>query len=182
MEVEGGGNATASEQAWAKVDELNTKFTDLLTKRRQLFDAIKAMNPGEQKDAAVREFNEIEDSLVVSYIFPGVRKIFGSLGYSGPSMDLPGTLGILPALWAAFVGASWATQALVAASAVLLIGYIAEVTLRYGAMIVRPSIAAQIREPGIASQVGDVSKVAVYGVIALVAAYLFLPMLKKSKG
>lgn len=177
MPVESGGGESG---AWAKISELQEKFSQVLDERRALFNAIKAMPPGARKDAMVTEFNDIENSIVVSYLFPGIRQIFQMIGYETPSTDLPGTLGFLPALWAAFAGASIATQAVVAASAVALIGYCVEVLARYSAMKSNPNLAPILADQGIAGQAGAVAKVAVIGAIALVGLYLFLPMLKRS--
>lgn len=177
MPVESGGGESG---AWAKISELQEKFSEVLAKRLALYNAIKAMPNGAKKDALINEFNEIENSIVVAYLFPGIRQIFQMIGYETPSTDLPGTLGFLPALWAAFAGASVATQAVVAASAVVLIGYCVEVLARYAAMTANPSLAPSLADQGIAGQAGAVAKVAVIGVIALAGVYLLLPMLKRS--
>jgi len=174
----GSGELTTSEQAWAKIDELHRNFDELMTKRLEVYKTISAMPLGAERDSAVTEFNDIENSFL-SYVWPGVKKIFDTLGYESPNTQLPGTLGFLPAIWAAFVGASWATQLIVAASAVALIGYTIEITARYSAMLIRPSLAPYVNKGSVSDIVKSSMKYLVIGGLAIAAIYVLAPTLLK---
>lgn len=178
----GGGELTTAEQAWAKIDELQYKFQQMIDQRLALYNAIKAMPLGQERDSLANEFNEIENSLVMQYVIPGVNYVFGLLGYQPQNTSLPGTLGFLPALWAAFAAASWGTQVIAATAAVALIAYVVEVLAKYSAMAVRPSLAPSLASsPSISGTINETVKLVSYGALAMLAAYLFLPKLLGKK-
>lgn len=126
----------------SKLEQFYDSYNDLLYKRKKAYEAIRRMPASAAKQDAIREFNDVE-GVVTSVVFPAVNKIFSLIGYKEPDSSLPnnGTFGFLPAIWTAYVGASYATQTIIAAAIATSISYIAASTLRYGTILARPEVA-----------------------------------------
>lgn len=162
----------------SKLEEFYDAYNDLLYKRKKAFLAIQRMPSSPAKTKAIQDFNDAE-GIVTNYVFPVTNKVFSLIGYKEPDSKLPGTLGFVPAIWAGYVGASYATQAIIAAAVVGGIGYIVSSKMRYDALLQNPEIA-KYDQGGFFSSVGSgLNKSLMIGAAAIGAAILLLASRRK---
>lgn len=163
----------------SKLEEFYDAYNDLLYKRKKAFLAIQRMPSGEAKNRMIQEFQSAE-SITANYVFPAVNKVFSLIGYREPDSKLPnnGTFGFIPAMWGAFVAASYATQAIVAATVVGTLGILATTTARYVAITINPEVA-KYDEGFFSSITSGANKAVVIVAVAAGAAALLLAYRRK---